>query len=436
MMHLHRRKIIAAFLSILTQQAFAQSAENPMTLEACIQVALQNNPASNYAKQSELSALEDVRIAKGKYFPDIGWRASYRRWETHVFLPQGVVPQGFPPVVGPVNEWRGNFRGQYTIFDSGQRSSELDSAESQYAASQEESLETRNNIIYNVHAAYYDVLAAEDELELSKTRVSRSQDHLRIASDRKEAGDVPQADVTRARVDISSAELNAVSAEGSLRIALGNLNQVMGRMPQEPLQIAHAEIGIPDPATTDVNQSLSTALQKRPEILASQRRVEAKKSQIGIAKGDILPKVRAEAGYGWLDEEFVPKDQDWWVGISLDVPLLDGGTRRHRIAKSKVEVNREQAQLDQLKLSVQQEVWSAYSRWIEAHQSLETSHTREAEAEESLRLTKARYEEGAGTINDLLDSELSLDQAEAGLNTARYRLYLARIAFLLAAGEL
>lgn len=431
-MHLNRTKIIAAFLSILAQQVFAQT---PMSLEECIQVALQNNPASNYAKQSELSALEDVRIAKGRYFPDVGFRFGYRRWESHAFLPEGFVRPGLD-TIGPVNEWRTSFKSQYTVFDSGQRSSELNSAKSQYEASQQESLETRNNIIYNVHAAYYDVLAAEDDLELSKTRISRSQDHLRIASDRKEAGDVPQADVTRARVDLSSAELNSVSAEGSLRIALGNLNQAMGRLPQEPLQITHSEISIPDPATTDVQQSLNNALQKRPEIQAAQKRVEAKQNQIGIYRSEFFPKVRAEAGYGWLDEEFFPTDKDWYVGVSLDVPLLDGGTRRHRVAKSKVEVSREQAQLDQLKLSVQQEVWSAYSRWIEAHQSLETSRSRQAQAEESLRLTKARYEEGAGTINDLLDAELSLDQADAGLNAARYRLYLARVAFLLASGEI
>lgn len=435
MMHFSRISMIAAFLSIPILQLFAQSVETPMTLEACIQVALQNNPASNYAKQSELSALEDVRIAKGKYFPEVGWRFSYRWWESHAFLPEGFLRPGLD-TIGPVNEWRTNLRGQYTIFDSGQRSSELNSAKSQYAAVQEDSLETRNMIIYNVHAAYYEVLAAEDELKLSKTRVTRSQDHLQIASHRKEAGAVPQADVTRARVDLSSAELNAVSSESSLRIAIGNLNQAMGRMPHEPLQIARIEIENPDPANKDVHQSLNNAMQKRPEIQAAQRRVEAKRSQIGIARSDILPKVRAEAGYGWLDEEFVPKDQDWWVGVSLDIALLDGGTRRHRIAKSEVEVSREQAQLDQLKLSVQQEIWSAYSRWLEAHQSLETNRTRQAEAEESLRLTKARYEEGAGTINDLLDAELSLDQADTGLNTARYRLYLAHVAFLLAAGDL
>jgi outer membrane protein TolC len=53
-----------------------------------------------------------------------------------------------------------------------------------------------------------------------------------------------------------------------------------------------------------------------------------------------------------------------------------------------------------------------------------------------LRLTKARYEEGADTINDLLDAELALDQSETSLKNARYQLDVARAAFLLASGEL
>ena len=40
----------------------------------------------------------------------------------------------------------------------------------------------------------------------------------------------------------------------------------------------------------------------------------------------------------------------------MTIPLFDGGTRKHRIAKSKVEVSLEQAQLEQVKLSVQQEI--------------------------------------------------------------------------------
>lgn len=430
--------IAIIFLMVTSYPAGAAELEidSPLTLDNCIQQALQNNPASSAAKFAEQSALEDVGAAKGRYYPEIGVRTAYRRWETHVFLPQGVVGQGIPPTVGPINEWRANLRGQYTLFDSGLRSSELASAQSQHSAAKEESARTRNEIVFGVHSAYYEYLAAEDELQLSKSRQLRSKDHLRIASDRKEAGDVPQADVTRARVDVASADLAIVSAESALRIARGRLNESMGRSAHEPLQIVRNEIALPDPTLVNVQESITDALQKRPEVQAALRRVDAKKSQIGATRSEILPKVRAEAGYGWLDEEFLPGDSDWWVGLTLDIPLFDGGTRQHRIAKSKVEVNREQAQLDQLKLAIQQEVWTAYSRWIESYQSLQTSFARKEEADESLQLTRARYEEGASTINDLLDAELALAQAETSISAARFNLFVAKAAFQLATGEL
>lgn len=427
--------IIVAFFFPFVPIAAAQ-APTPITLKACVEEALQKNPAAVLAKQTEESALEDVGAAKGRYYPEALFRSGFRRWETHVFLPEGVGSPGFQPTVGPVNEWRANLRAQYTVFDSGLRSSELKSAESQYSATQEESFRTRSEIVYSVYAAFYELLAAEDEVELAKLRIERSQDHLRLATDRKEAGAVPQADVTRARVDVSSAELTLVAAESSLRIASGNLNRAMGRMPHERLQVARIELNAPDPGEIDVPQSLTRALEKRPEVQAGIRRVDAKRSQIGAVRSEILPKVRAEAGYGWLEEEFVPKDRDWWIGVTLDIPLFDGGARSHRSAKSKVEVNREQTRLDQTKLSIQQEVWSAHSRWVEAHQSLQTNRARKEQAEESLRLTKARYEEGADTINDLLDAELALDQSETSLNNARYQLFVAQAAFLLASGEL
>jgi outer membrane protein TolC len=429
--------ISALFLFLFPQTVPATEIESParLTLDACVQEALKRNPASDAAKYAEQSAMEEVGAVKGKYYPEVSFRTGYRRWESHAFLPEGFLRPGLD-TIGPVNEWRANLRSQYTLFDSGLRSSELKAAQSQHSATTEESLRVRNDIIYRVHSAYYELLAAEAEVELAKQSQSRSQDHLRLAAERKAAGAVPQSDVTRARVDASTADLRLVSAESAVRIARGNLNEVMGRAAFEPLEVAGAEQTAPDPAGTNIEQAVLQALEKRPEVQAALKRLEAKQNQIGAVRSEILPKVRAEAGYGWLDETFLPEDSDWWVGITLDVPLFDGGTRRSRIARSKIEVSREQAQVDQLKLSVQQEVWSAYSRWIEGFQSLQTNFVRKEEAEESLRLTRARYEEGADTINDLLDAELALDQAETGLNGSRYRLYVAKAGFLLAAGEL
>jgi outer membrane protein len=280
------------------------------------------------------------------------------------------------------------------------------------------------------------VLQAEDGVELAKNRLKRSKDHLTIAEERKAAGAVPQADVTRTRTELSAAELDVAAAENALRIARGRLNEAMGRNAASTLNVVRPALEPVDPQQTNIQQVLEKAPEQRPEILAALKRAEAKRSQIGAVRSEILPRVRAEAGYGWRDDDFEQIDKDWWVGVTLNIPLFDGGVRSHRITKSRIEADRELHQVKQLKLAVQQEIWTAYSQWIEAFQALHSSTVMKQEAAETMDLFQARYEEWAGTINDLLDAEFAFNQSETQVNNARYRLQSAYAAFKRAAGEL
>lgn len=430
------QKTAAALFLLIAGGVGAQ--EMTYTLEQCVQEALRNNPAAGIAKDAEAAALEDVASAEGRYYPEVGVQSAYRRFETHAFLPSDLAPiTGIPPtVVGPLNDWRLNVSANYVVYDSGLRSSDLNSAKSQLSAAREEAGRTRADIVYNVHVGYFDVLQAQAALRSAKDRQSRSREHVKLAEARKAEGAVPQADVTLSRTDASSADLDVASAENTLRVAQGKLNQAMGHPPNESFALAEAPATDLDPAQIQVQQYLDKAIEGRPEVVAAQKRVEARRSQIGAVRSEILPKVRAEAGYGWRDDDFDPPDQDWWVGVTLNIPLFDGGVRNHRIAKSKIEADREERQVAQIKLSVQQEVWTAYSGWVEAFQALKTSGVMKEQAAESADLVKARYEEGAGTINDLLDAELALEQSETQMNNARYRLQITHSAFLHAAGQL
>ena len=409
---------------------------NELTLDDCIQLALTSNPGYDVAKLTAEAAKEDIAAARGKYYPEIGFQSGYRRYETHAFLPEGISGPDFPSVIGPINDWKLNVQTSYMLFDSGLRSADVATARLQFSAAEQDTGRTRADIVYRVHSAFYEVLQAEQGIELAKERLVRSKDHLKIAQQRKEAGAVPKADVTRSRTEVASAELDVAAAESDLRIAEGLLNELMGRSAADELRIEKRALAPPDPTHANLADALRRSFENRPEVLAAQKRAEAKQSQIKAVRSDILPKVRAEAGYGWRDNDFDPLDKDWWVGLTLTVPLLDGGVRKHRIAKSRIEASRELKQVEQLKLSVQQEVWTAYSQWIEAFQALQSSGAMEEEAAESVELIRIRYQEGAGAINDLLDAELALTQSETQLNSARYRVHIAHAAFLRAAGQL
>jgi len=76
--------------------------------------------------------------------------------------------------------------------------------------------------------------------------------------------------------------------------------------------------------------------------------------------------------------------------------LFTGFARKHRLAQTKADLSREEADAERLTLAVRQEVWNAFSRTQEAFQALQTTQTLVQEALESHRLSRERYEAGPG----------------------------------------
>ena len=110
---------------------------------------------------------------------------------------------------------------------------------------------------------------------------------------------------------------------------------------------------------------------------------------------------------------FFPNDEEWLAGITIEWPIFTGFSRKHRLAKAKAEVFREEAEAKQLLLRVKQEVLSAHSKLKETYQAVQTTKTLIQDAQESLRMARERYEVGAGTITDLLDAQTALARAQA-----------------------
>jgi outer membrane protein len=410
---------------------FAFAEEPPLNVESCVRIALENSPLIMASQHGIRAADEEIASVKGKFYPEALGRTEYRRWETHAFLPPGVGLPSIPPVIGPTDDWSFQLRGNYMVYDSGLRSSELKVAQAQRAATAEEMENTKLDVALQVRVSFYQLLAAMDQQEISKQRLTRSEDHVHLAEERKAAGAVPLADVTRARADLANAKLSLVSAESEVRIARSSLNAAMGRPVDSPIKITNGAVVVVPPQPFSPSEAeWQNLTAERPDIKAAKQRLEARKSQIGVARSELLPRVKAEAGYGYREDQFFPVDKDWYIGIRLDIPLFDGFTRKHKVAKSRIEVTREEAQLQQLVLSAQKEIYSSHSRMIEAFESIEASKVLQKDASESARLSKERYAAGSGVINDLLDAEFVFAQAEVSIIRAQYQYFIAQAEWL------
>jgi outer membrane protein len=183
------------------------------------------------------------------------------------------------------------------------------------------------------------------------------------------------------------------------------------------------------PDSIDLSNALDQAMHNRPEIKAARKRIEAQQGGLQAAKSAFGPKVRAEGSYGWQDSNFLPKDEEWLAGVSIEWPLFTGFFRKHRLDQAKAEVSREEAEAKQLLLKVRQEVWTAHARLKESFEVIQTANVLVQDAQESMRLSKERYEAGAGTVTELLDAQTALARAQATQVEAGWDYHIARAVF-------
>jgi outer membrane protein TolC len=409
----------------------------PLSLRDCVRLALEQNPLPQAARMGVVAAREGVGEAKAPYYPEMGVQTGYRRWQTHAFLPDWVrFPAGASSVVGPTDDWLAGLRARYTLFDSGDRRALLNTVLARQGAAEEEKARINQDIILLVHQGFYGVLAAREIREVAVKNLGRAKDHLRLTKERKAAGAVPLADVLRAQVEVSNAELALVKSENLVRVSRGNLNTAMGLPVEIVLDLETGDRELISPEKVDLNRAMIEAEQNRPEARAILQRIKASRGSVALARSAFGPKLKVEGSYGWRDSEFLPQDEDWAVGLTIEWPLFTGFYRQHRLDRVRAELSKEEAEAKHLMQRIRQEVWTAHSRFREAFEAAQATIPLVRHAEESLRLARERYEVGAGTITDMLDAQTALARAQASQVEADWDYFTARAQFQRATGGL
>ena len=433
-----KKLLCAAFLLFGANFFFAaESAPAPtLTLDDCLRLSAEKHPSLDAARAGVVAATAAVGEARAPFYPQVDLSAGYHRWQRRAFLPSGfVLPGGQPPeLIGPLDDWNGGLVSRVTLYDFGERRAGLEAARARRAGAEAEVATTQADVRLMVEIGFYAVAGAQDLRSVAAKNLARAETHQHLAELRRQAGAVPQADVLRTLAEVADARLQLISAESRVRVALGHLNTAMGRAADTPLAIATTASSPPPPGEAELAAAAERALLRRPEIQASEQRTVAARAAVNAARAARTPKLRADGSFGWRDTAWVPETREWQAGLSIDLPIFDAGSRVHRVARAKADMAREEASLENRRLQIRDDVWSAGAELERAWAAIAASEASVRANEESLRVVQERYENGAAVISDLLDTQTSLARAEASLAAARWNYMSARAAFERATG--
>jgi len=159
-----------------------------------------------------------------------------------------------------------------------------------------------------------------------------SESVLRLSQDRLRIGNGTEQDVAVGRANLGSYRDALRQVELSREQALRALEGLLGRYPSAEVAVAPGLSAMPAPVPVGLPSEL---LERRPDVVAAERRVAAAFNRVGEAQAARLPRISLTAGISSISSDvLVLQDRDnpaWGLGASLLAPIYQGGALRAQV---------------------------------------------------------------------------------------------------------
>jgi len=391
-----KNRSIAAFLVLLgiffsigmLRPAYGN--ERTITIEECLALAEANHPA-----------LEEARAALA------GQQARLGQVKVSNAL-KGNLSASSSRNSGSDGSYSTSFSVSKLLSDSGKNALERKSQGLSVDAAAESQRETLLSVRTSVKEAYYGLLLAILRRGQAEETVKTYKKHLDKARGFYDAGIVAKFDVTKAEVDLSNARLDLLSAKSTLETARAALSRAVG----VPLGNIDPVSGFrPSMMLPDERFALEQAMENRPDFRTARLKSQAGKLGISIAaKGNAA--TISLTGSAGLSGTGLPPDDDFRVGVTLSVPVFDGGLNDYRISEARASSDGLLASQKKLEQTIHYEVRSSILAVQEAEARIPAAELLVRQAEENLTLAEGRYEMGVGNILEVADALLAFNSAK------------------------
>ena len=168
-------------------------------------------------------------------------------------------------------------------------------------------------------------------------------------------------------------------------------------------------------------------------VRAAQARAEAAKAEVGAAEGALRPQVY---GVAMADAANQSMNRGGSIGITVSVPLFDGGARRAETARARAMRERALAVLRQVEVTVQKEVRQAYVDFATAEANVTSARSSVQSAQAAYDVSALRVANGKGILVEQLDALQTLTQAKADLAASMFDRRIAHARILRATGTI
>ncbi|MEQ8925173.1 MAG: TolC family protein [Fulvivirga sp.] len=425
------RNILLTILLLITISSWAQQ---KLTLEGAIELALENNYGIKIARGTQQIAENNYSLGNAGFFPTITLDANQNNSRVNGEQIVGGDVRDIDNQVNKSTTIGGNIN--WTLFDGTRMFVNYDILKSQNIQSQEALDFAIQTNIYNVATNYYLAALEKERLKLLQSNLELSEERLAIAKDKYELGKGSKLEYLQAQVDFNTDQSNILSQKQVLE------NQKLELVRQMNIK-GDAQFELDNTLTFDADitlDNLLNAVETNKELNVLERAKEIAELQEKAAKADRLPNLSVFAGYNYSETQravgfsFESSTTDLSYGFNASVTLFNGFNinrviQNNKINKEIAELSYEQRMFD-LETSIRQQFLS----YLNSIELINIEEKNVAVAKENNDIAKERYDIGLSNPVEYRESQTNLIAAETRKQNAEFSAKLAEVQLKYLAG--
>lgn len=422
----------SSFTSADVETEFWKSFNDPL-LTQLVERAL----ASNHDIRIATSRLREARALRNESRLDLAptVTASAGHTEARSSLRQAPPASG---ISRDQNYYDAGFDAVWELDLFGRVRRGLEASSAELAATEAGVYNTQVSVTAEAARNYFELRGYQHRLEVARRNADNQGESLRITNARLDAGRGTKLDTSRASAQLSATLATIPDLEASATRAMLRLGVLTGQSPESliaQLSEARAQPQLPTAHAIGTPEAL---LRRRPDIRIAERELAAATARIGVAVGDLFPRISFVGRWGFdaatSSELGEGGSESYAFGPSIQWAAFDLGRVHQRIKQREAATDGALARYEQTVLRALEETDASltdYSKALVKQQHLQNSATASAEA---ATLARARFDSGAADFLTVLDAERSVLEAEDQLARSETQTATALLATYKALG--
>ncbi|TGE07827.1 TolC family protein [Hymenobacter fodinae] len=446
MKHMKRAlRLLLGLLLLAPAWSWAQPTAPPppngqLTLEQCLQVALQNQPVLRQARIDEETNEANIRIGLAAWLPQINLNATGQ----HYFqLPYTVFPNAegvsVPRQIGLKNTSTVGLAGTQALYNNDVLLA-LRSARPSRQFYQQNTIGVRIDVVSDVSKAFYDVLLSQRQLDVLNEDIVRLQRSLKDAKARYDAGIVDKTDYKQAEILLNNSVAARKQAIEAIKAKSAYLKELMGVAGNQPMTLQYDTLKLMREAILDTTVALDPT--NRIELQQLQTQKVLQEAQISYYRYGFLPSLSAFGNYNAVFQNnnfrdlYSQRFPNSYAGLQLSLPIFQGTRRLQNLRRVRLLDQR----IDQDIIAARNRINTEFEQALSTYKGYYTDYLigqrNLALSKEVYSVVDLQYREGIKTYLDVIVAQTTLRTAQLNYYSALFQVLSSKVDLLRAQGNL